>query len=140
MNTNIVSPRNVLQSVPLAFLLFVLGCSGQPTALVGGTSGSLTSDGQAVSQMQVNVFDKQGSTTPIGRGFVADDGSFELVTDDGLQPLVLDDGKYYFTVESIGAEVEIPKDYTSSRTTPLVAVISGDSTIMLDVPGLSQGM
>ncbi len=81
-------PQAKLASVIL--LLFIVGCSDVARPITGGSRGTLSSGGQPMSQMQVNVFgSNEKSATAIGRGYVASDGSFELVGVDASSSLVL---------------------------------------------------
>lgn len=84
--------------------------------------------------MQVNVFDS--ANKPIGRGYVASDGSFELINREGSGPLHLLDGNYRFTIESVGAEVEIPDKFTDPATTPLVIDHRSGILLNLELPKL----
>ncbi len=119
----------------LIVLTFVVGCSDGPTPITGGTRGTLTSGSKPISQMQVNVFaGAAGESNPIGRGYVDAEGGFELVTADSSGPLQLESGAYRFTVESIGAEVTIPPEYTRPSTTPLKVEYEPEQTIALELP------
>ncbi len=124
----------------LCMILFAIGCSSEPVPIVGGTTGTLTSGGKPMSQIQVNVYDDKNAMVPIGRGNVGYDGTFALVTHSGLDALELPAGTYFFTVESVGAEVEIPSQYTQPNETPLVVTHQDGESLNLSVPGLSRGM
>ncbi len=93
-----------------------------------------------MSQMQVNVYQQDADRlSQIGIGYVADDGSFALVTSDSSKPLILDDGTYHIAIESIGAEVAIPPAYRDKATTPLVVQHSRGASMELRLPRL-KGM
>lgn len=131
-----------ITAVAIAVLLPLVetGCSRAAKPIVGGTSGSLHSGGQPLGQMQVNVFRKGAARfTLIGVGYVASDGSFELVTADSSGPLTLEPGTYHCTIESLGAEVEIPPSYTDPAATPLVQFAAPGETLQLRLP-LLRGM
>jgi hypothetical protein len=111
------------------------GCGGvKPVA--GGTHGTLKVAGQLLSDIQVTVHQVEGgSTRPVGFGTTIADGIFELVTNGALGPLWLDAGEYRFTLESAGAPVQFPKEYTRADTTPLKRTwAGGDSNLELEVP------
>jgi len=125
-------------AVALLVLLSFVGCSGTPSPVTGGTKGVLTSDGKPISQMQVNVYATLPSVidTPIGRGFTNERGEFELVEAKTDEPLNLGPGSYRYTIESVGAEVQIPKDYQDAEKTPLHQPFAGDEVIKLSMPKL----
>ena len=111
----------------LLLSICVTGCSNSATPITGGTNGTLTSGGIALSQMQINVF-SDTTAEPLGRGYVDAKGNFSLVDQRLEGPLVLQPGLYRFTVESLGAEVAIPREYTDPAKTPLkIDVIAGES-------------
>lgn len=116
----------------LAMTILLAGCSGAPDPVTGGTKGTLTSGGVPLSQMQINAFNTTGEM--IGRGYLASDGSFELINQDQSGPLVLPNGTYRFTIESLGAEVLTPKQYTDPATTPLSVDHQTGKLIQLSMP------
>jgi uncharacterized iron-regulated membrane protein len=133
--TGRLAPASILL---ILCLLLVAGCSDTVRPVSGGTPGRLTSGGKPMSQMQVNAF-SVSDPSPIGRGYVASDGSFELVTNDSSEPLQLLPGTYHFTIESIGAEVIIPKEFSDPATTPLKISVANEQPIALELPHL-KGM
>lgn len=105
----------------LLAMLFIAGCDQTANPIVGGTPGTLHCGGLPMSEMQINVFENSAvGFAQIGVGYVASDGSFELVAVDARGPLVLQPGTYHFTIESIGAEVQIPPTYSDPKTTPVI--------------------
>ncbi len=128
--TGRLAPASILL---ILCLFLVAGCSDTVRPVSGGTPGRLTSGGKPMSQMQVNVF-TASDQSPLGRGYVAADGSFELVTNDSSEPLQLPSGTYHFTIESIGAEVIIPKEFSAPETTPLKISIADEQPIVLELP------
>ena len=130
--------RRRAAAVALLVLLSFVGCSGTPSPVTGGTKGVLTSDGKPISKMQVNVYGTRPSVvdTSIGRGFTNERGEFELVKTDTNEPLNLGPGSYRYTIESVGAEVQIPKDYQDAEKTPLYQPFAGDEVIKLSMPKL----
>ena len=110
------------------------GCGGvKPVA--GGTQGTLKVAGQLLSDLQVTAHQvKAGSTRPVGFGTTIADGTFKLVTNRAQGPLWLDAGEYRFTLESAGAPVQFPKEYTHADTTPLkLTWAGGDGNLELEV-------
>ncbi len=120
--------------------LFVPGCDQKANPIVGGTPGSLYCGGLPMREMQVNVFRSDAAGfTQIGVGYVTNDGSFELVAADARGPLVLQSGTYHFTIESIGAEVQIPPIYLDPKTTPIIQTYVAGDPVELRLP-LFQGI
>lgn len=111
------------------------GCGGVKP-VVGGTEGTLKVAHQLLSDIQVTVHQVEGgSTRPVGFGTTIADGTFKLVTNGARGPLWLNPGEYRFTLESAGAPVEFPKEYTHADTTPLkLRWAGGDSDLELEVP------
>jgi hypothetical protein len=111
------------------------GCGGVKP-VTGGTIGTLRIGGELLSEIQVTVHEVEGtSMQAVGFGVTDRDGLFELVTNGAHGPLILPPGEYRFTLESAGAPVQIPKEYTQPDTTPLkVSWSGGDDDLNLDVP------
>jgi hypothetical protein len=111
------------------------GCGG-PQPVTGGTPGTLRVGGELLSDFQVTIHEVAGTTTqPIGFGVTGADGSFLLMTNGAQGPLWLSPGEYRCTLESAGAPLVIPKQYTQAATTPLkVTWPTGDESLELDVP------
>ncbi len=124
--------RLPISAIMLTALLMVSGCSGSPEPISGGTKGTLSSGGVLLSEMQVNVFDSTNQL--VGHGYLTSDGSFELINQEQSGPLTLPNGTYRFTVESVGAEVEIPKEFTDAATTPIVVEHLSGSDLVLEMP------
>ena len=111
------------------------GCGG-PQPVTGGTPGTLRVGSELLSDFQVTIHQVEGTTTePIGFGVTGADGSFQLVTNGAQGPLWLSAGEYRCTLESAGAPLVIPKQYTQATRTPLkVTWPTGDEQLNLDVP------
>lgn len=97
----------------------VSGCGGvQPVP--GGTAGTLSFGDQIMSDIQVTVHQSDGgSWKPIGFGVTDREGWFELVSNGAQGALWLSPGEYRFTLDSAGAPVQIPQQYTRAESTPL---------------------
>jgi hypothetical protein len=94
------------------------GCGVRP--VVGGTAGVLHVGGETPGDIQITVHHPAaGGWQPVGFGITASDGSFELVANGAEGPLVLAAGEYRCTLESVGAPIQVPKEYTDAETTPL---------------------
>jgi hypothetical protein len=93
------------------------GCGPQPVA--GGTTGELHAGEQPLSDVQVTVHRAEGSNwVALGFGVANSHGAFELVNNEASEPLWLPSGEYRVTLESVGAPVKIPREYTAPETTP----------------------
>ena len=124
------------------FELFVLvlmaavmpGCGSQ--AVTGGTKGVIHAGSALMGEFQVTVHQVEGSTTkPIGFGVTGSNGEFELVTNGAKGPLRLSPGEYRCTLESIGAPVVVPLEFTKADTTPLkVSWAASDKKLDLEIP------
>lgn len=109
--------RSLFTLLPVA-LLACAGCGVRP--VTGGTPGRLLSGETPVAEMQVAVFQDDGTGwQQIGFGVTTDDGSFALVKNQAKGPLVLSPGEYRLTLESVGAPVTFPAAYTQPSNTPL---------------------
>ena len=123
------------------YLLFVIvlfvatGCSGSARPVTGGTAGELHAGDDPLGDIQVTVHQIEGTSfEAIGFAATRADGSFELVTPGAQGPLRLTPGEYCCTLESVGAPIVIPKDYTKAETTPLkVTWELGDSNLELEL-------
>ncbi|PQO26318.1 hypothetical protein [Blastopirellula marina] len=124
----------ILGSLATLLLCAASGCGPHP--VTGGTPGTLTTSGNPLGEMQVNVYLAASLDTPIGFGVTAADGSFELVQPAAAGPLQLEPGKYHFTVESVGSPIVVPKKYADSKTTPLEVDWQPGAEIKLEIPGL----
>ena len=121
-------------TIVVCFVLATSGCGSR--AVTGGTPGMLTASGEAMSEVQLTVHQQTGATwQPIGFADTTSDGSFELVQNQARGPLRLDPGMYRVTLESAGAPIHIPPDYTKAETTPLkVDWSASDSSLNLNLP------
>lgn len=126
--------RSMILFTAAGLLCAVVGCG--PTPVTGGTPGRLSTGGNPLGEMQVNVYQAESLDTPIGFGVTAADGSFELVQPAAAGPLALEPGKYRFTVESIGSPILVPKKYADSKTTPLEVDWQSGAEVVLEIPGL----
>ncbi len=118
-----------------------IGCTGRSEPIRGGTSGILTSDGIPMSQMELTVYQDEPFTgQPLGYGNVQSDGHFELIDSSRRSALILDSGSYRFTIESQGAEIEVPVEYRDANRTSIRLSIQDDSRIEVSTVGLSNGM
>ena len=109
-----------IQSI-LLFLLTaasIAGCN-RVQSISGGTEGTLQFGEQVLSDIQVNVHQEEGSAFKlIGFGVTDREGCFELVTPGAKGALWLTPGRYHFTLESAGAPIQIPGEFTMPETTP----------------------
>ena len=89
--------------------------------------------------MQVNVYGTQPSIidTPTGRGFTNKFGEFELVSTETSEPQNVGPGSYRYTIESVGTEVQIPKEYQDVEKNPLFRAFASDGVIKLSMPKLT---
>lgn len=118
-----------------AAILAIAGCQDvRPTP--GGTAGTLHAGDTPLSEIQVTVHQMEAdSFQPIGFGVPDADGYFRLVTTDATGPLFLPAGEYRCTLESIGAPVEIPQEYTKAETSPLkITWTESDQQLDLGIP------
>ncbi|TWT95672.1 hypothetical protein [Neorhodopirellula pilleata] len=117
------------------------GCSDEAVPIVGGTLGTMTSDGKPMSQMELTFYpDSLSTDSPIAYGAVQSDGSFELVNAARNGAINLEAGHYRVTVESLGADVEIPPHYADPGKTKLRIEHVPPAPIAIEAPGLSKGM
>jgi hypothetical protein len=117
----------------IVLVLALPACGPAPTA--GGTTGTLTTDGHPVLDVQVTVFEAD-SGLKLGFAVTRGDGTFELVTPDAGAPLRLKPGSYRVTLESVGAAIELPQDYLDAETTPLAFDWSEGEPLNLNATGL----
>ena len=114
------------------------GCGGGARPVSGGTNGMLHSGPTLLSEIQITVHQVEGSATkPIGFGVAGMDGAFQLISPGATGPLQLAPGEYRFTLESVGAPVVIPKEFTQPETTPLKVNWTGsEAKLDFDIPPL----
>lgn len=127
--------KMTLQAIALAAgMLAVSGCGPQPIS--GGTQGTLRAEDGALGEVQLTVHQAEGNAwRVVGFADTAADGTFELVTVGATERLVLSAGEYRCTLESVGAPIVFPPEYTAAESTPLEVVWpSGDGRLDLTVP------
>ena len=114
----------------------LVGCGPKPT--IGGTPGVLRSGTSRLSEMQVTVHRVvDAKTEAIGYGVPDIEGQFRLIKTGGAEPLVLEPGDYRCTVESIGAPLAIPKEFSQPESTPWkIAWQGGAQTLDLELPAM----
>ena len=117
-------------------VMMFAGCGPRPTP--GGTAGRLTSGGLPLSEVQLTIHGVEGSEfRALGIAVPSSDGEFRLVTMEARGPLLLTPGEYRCTLESLGAPVVIPPEYTSPATTPWKIEWSDSSQLLqLEAPPL----
>jgi hypothetical protein len=127
--------RRFRRIVPLLVSLAMLAGCGGVRPVTGGTEGTLAFGEQLLSDIQVSVHERDGTKfTCIGFGVTDRDGVFTLVTNGAKGPLWLSRGEYCFTLESAGAPVQIPAEYSQPETSPLkVSWSGGDDELELKV-------
>jgi uncharacterized iron-regulated membrane protein len=124
-------------AVQAALLLLAVGlCGCGPSPVAGGTKGTLRAGGDLLSEVQITIHHREGvAWQPLGFAVTASDGTFELVTNRAEGPLRLAPGEYRCTLESVGAPVRVPKEYSQPETTPLIVQRSaGDTVLELVIP------
>jgi len=115
MNTKLL---RLACSTIVVLVISLPGCGPQPVQ--GGTAGHLLAAGEPLSDVQLTVFQGEGSAfKPLGFGVTTTDGSFQLLQNQARGPLMLTAGDYRVTLESAGAPITIPKQYAKPETTPL---------------------
>ena len=115
-----------LPLIPL-LLAAIIGCGRVETVpdTSGGTSGKIHNGREPLVGIQVTLHQVDGdSTEPIGVAASRLDGSFELATMDGTCACQLPAGEYRCTLESAGAPITIPTEFTRPETTPLKIELS----------------
>lgn len=122
------------------------GCANEASPIVGGTSGTLTSDGQPMSEVELSFYPDSSSNdalpkdAPVAYGAVRSDGTFELINASRTAAMRLEAGGYRVTIESLGAEVNLSPQYTDPGVTKLRVEHFPPAPIAIDIPGLSEGM
>lgn len=118
-----------------------IGCSKGSRPISGGTHGLVTTDGLPMSQIELTVYeDNPFCGEPLGFGAVSNDGSFELIDASRSEKLLLEPRKYRFTIESLGAEIMIPKKFGDPKETVLRCWAAQNEAIVLEADGMSSGM
>jgi hypothetical protein len=110
------------------------GCDARPVS--GGTEGTLRAAGTGLGDIQVTIHQRaNGAFQPIGFGVSDTEGKFQLATNGATGALRLTAGEYCCTLESAGAPVTIPAEYTQPGTTPLKFSWSeNDGNLSLEIP------
>ena len=120
------TPRNLSRRLLLALMLapvfglpaVLSGCGGP--SVQGGTGGVLTCGTERVSDVQITLYRNTGSGfESVGFAQTGPEGVFQLLKPGATGPLWLPDGEYVCTLESTGAPVRFPKEFTSPGTSPL---------------------
>ena len=127
--------RLLLGALASLSLLPIAGCG--PTPVLGGTHGLLHSNGTPLRDIEVTLYQQDGSDwRRVGSGVSQPDGSFELVQPAATGSLFLGPGEYRITLHSVGTEtVEFPAEFTDPAKTPLQQVwTEQDVALDLDVP------
>ena len=110
-------------------LLALGGCGASPVA--GGTKGRLYAGSAGLGDIQVTVLQMEGgSWRPTGFGVTDHEGKFELVQNGAQGPLWLPAGEYRCTLQSAGAPVAIPEEFSRPETTPLQAAVKSQEDLL----------
>lgn len=109
----------------------LIGCAGRVRGVTGGTAGELHCSGAPLGDIRITIhqIDPDG-TEPIGFAETRSDGAFELVTMEAAGPLKLVPGDYCYTLESVGAPISIPKEFTKPETTPMKMTWAADDLVI----------
>jgi hypothetical protein len=129
--------RNRLPACLLACVVAASSGCGGAHAVSGGTPGIVHTDGVALPDVLVTVYQLQdGAHRLLGSGVTDAEGRFELRRGDPPEALRLDPGEYCFTVESIGeVTMRWPPELSRLDETPLRHTWStGDRVLDLNVP------
>jgi hypothetical protein len=126
--------KNVFPTLLLPVLCVLTGCGAAPVA--GGTKGHLQAGAVGLGDIQLTVHQSEnGNWRAIGFGVTDDQGKFELVQNGAQGPLWLTPGDYRCTLQSAGAPVAIPDEFSRPETTPLQsAVMTKDDVLELKAP------
>ena len=127
--------RALTYLVLITSLISVSGCGGT-RPVPGGTAGILLVGGQPISEIQVTLYQPQGSNfEPVGFGVTDVDGMFRLYQNGAQGSLWLPPGEYRYTVESIGPPIQFPSEYLSATATPCKFTWTGnEAELELNVP------
>lgn len=129
--------RHTLILLVISTVLFSSGCGNG--AVPGGTEGKLLSDGNPLGDFKITAYQKESDAfKAIGSSRTKNDGGFKLIKDNSEDNLWLPEGEYVFTVESIGSDVVIPKEYSKPETTLLKVNWNEDEELLLDIPNLKE--
>lgn len=119
----------------LTVQLLLSGCG--TAAISGGTTGSLSSAGNALGDIQITAYqNERGNVQQVGFAVTAADGTFALVRNGAAGALNLEPGEYCFTLESVGAPVVIPDEYLHADKTPLKLNWASGSKLDFEIPGV----
>jgi hypothetical protein len=120
---------NFLKLLPLFALLVLAGCGAAPVA--GGTKGRLQAGNGGLGDVQLTVHQEDaGKWLPVGFGVTDYEGRFELVQNGAKGPLWLAPGEYRCTLQSAGAPVAIPEEFSRPETTPLQAAVKAKDDVL----------
>jgi hypothetical protein len=131
-------PEIVSTGLALALIVIALpGCGVKPVA--GGTKGTLRAGAEMLRDIQLTVHQRDSDAwRQVGFGITGPDGEFELVTPGAKGALWLTPGEYRCTLESVGAPVRIPKEYSQAGTTPLkITWTENDDALAVEVVGVA---
>ena len=110
-------PRSIFFCAAAALAAAASGCGPRPVA--GGTPGRLSTAGRPLSDVQITLHHGGGPFEAVGFGVTGTDGTFQLFQNLARGPLKLQPGEYRCTLESAGAPVRIPMQYSRPETTTL---------------------
>lgn len=121
--------KNLLPGLLLPVLFVLSGCGANPVA--GGTKGRLQAGTAGLGDIQLTVHhSERGNWQPIGFGVTDDQGKFELVQNRAQGPLWLTPGDYRCTLQSAGAPVAIPDEFSRPETTPLQTAVKNKNDFL----------
>lgn len=127
----------ISQTLLLLFALTFSGCGNG--SISGGTGGKLESNGHPLGDFKITVYEfDNDSYNPVAFAVSKNDGSFKLIQHEVKGDFWLTTGESAFTIESIGSDVEIPKEYSTPKTTPLKITWNKGEELLLNIPDLKE--
>jgi hypothetical protein len=121
--------KNLLHGLLLPVLFVLSGCGANPVA--GGTKGRLQAGTAGLGDIQLTVHHlENGNWRPLGFGVTDYQGKFELVQNRAQGPLWLSPGDYRCTLQSAGAPVAIPDEFSQPETTPLQTTVKTKDDVL----------
>ncbi len=121
--------KTLLPGLLLPVLFVLSGCGANPVA--GGTKGRLQAGTAGLGDIQLTVHHSEGGNwQPIGFGVTDVQGKFELVQNRAQGPLWLSPGDYRCTLQSAGAPVAIPDEFSRPETTPLQTAVKNKNDFL----------